>query len=786
MTVLVVISLLGTLPVECEAPALRDVAPLKAFAQRSGTLSVGLDSIATWCFDSAGTWTGGQRVEGKKPKPVDPAAPPTGDCARALASCDDARASLTDELAKVLDDALADLARPYRGLRYVPRRSGLDERPSATVDCGERSRPGLFAQAQARMDLARLASVVQNEYANYKTWLFARGLECAQQVRSEQAAATRVTVSVDAPVAALSPEPAGASKPSAPDPIAPAPVVEAARVDARGANSSASATPAPGAGGAGASGASGGSAVLAVDAGDAKGSSGKGASAAGPLAAGASGPAVASSSPGAGRRDDAKGSTAAGTLVAGAGGPTGASGLPVVGRGDAQGASAPGAVGGAGPLAVGWSDVKASTGASGTAGGSGSRTVGRGDVAGAIGAGLSASGALVSGPGDAKDATAAGAGPKGGLMSGGGAGPGSPAPLVVGAPDARVSTTASALTPGASGVSQGDAKGPVGAGSGAPGALTAGAATTAPAGAAPSSTPLVAGSSGAPSPLPSTASVPGASGLGGAPAAAPAPTLLEVWRGLAQQRGKMELDRDYLMGFLASRELRDCRCQRPSPAGIVARLERDDGVAQLEAEHPRALACELCVQNAFAAWKSRAARQCALLFDLSPYELEVLQKSDDGNGLPPRCWEEVVSRRGLDAGVALAAAPAPPRPPAAADAGARPPPPVAASGVPKVEPASLGADGFMRPSEPAPIPLREEGRFYVRVFMSSTCAADVLPGPILARTGDLLLIPFGARQLSLRSPCGGLAEVYWGREAAPRVSEVFGRNQPLHLQFKPQ
>jgi hypothetical protein len=70
--------------------------------------------------------------------------------------------------------------------------------------------------------------------------------------------------------------------------------------------------------------------------------------------------------------------------------------------------------------------------------------------------------------------------------------------------------------------------------------------------------------------------------------------------------------------------------------------------------------------------------------------------------------------------------------------------------------------------------------------MSSTCAADVLPGPLLARTGDLLLIPYGASTLSLRSPCGGLAEVYWGKEPTPRVSEVFGRNQPLYLQFKAQ
>jgi hypothetical protein len=37
--------------------------------------------------------------------------------------------------------------------------------------------------------------------------------------------------------------------------------------------------------------------------------------------------------------------------------------------------------------------------------------------------------------------------------------------------------------------------------------------------------------------------------------------------------------------------------------------------------------------------------------------------------------------------------------------------------------------------------------------------------------------------LSVKSPCGGVAEVYWGREEKPRVSETFGKNQPLQLQF---
>ncbi len=272
--------------------------------------------------------------------------------------------------------------------------------------------------------------------------------------------------------------------------------------------------------------------------------------------------------------------------------------------------------------------------------------------------------------------------------------------------------------------------------------------------------------------------------------------MLTTWKALATQRARLELDRDYTLGFLASKELRDCRCQRPSPAGIVSRLEKRDAVNQLEADDSRNVSCEHCLQNAFAGWKARAQKQCTLMDELSPYELDVLQRSDDGNGLPPRCFEDARSRKGLDAGVPQVAAA---RPAIAAvpsttvtvslatlDAGTRPPAPVTATGLPRFEAQSAIADAFLRPVDAAPVPLREDGRLYVRVFMSSVCAADVLPGPLSARTGDLLLIPFGASQLSLRSPCGGLAEVYWGREPTPRVSEVFGRNQPLHLQFKPQ
>jgi hypothetical protein len=72
----------------------------------------------------------------------------------------------------------------------------------------------------------------------------------------------------------------------------------------------------------------------------------------------------------------------------------------------------------------------------------------------------------------------------------------------------------------------------------------------------------------------------------------------------------------------------------------------------------------------------------------------------------------------------------------------------------------------------------------VRLFMSSACVAELEPGPMLARTGDLLPVPLGAKAVTVKSACGGLVEVYWAKEPKPRLSETFGKNQPLQLQFR--
>lgn len=506
-------------PAACLAPPVRDVTALTTLAQRSGALSVGLDSIATWCFDADGQWTGGPSSGATKArKPGEP----IGDCLRAVKSCEQASADLGPSLKALLDDALKDLERPYLGARYVPRRSGLSERPADVVDCRSRVRSVLFAQAQARMDLARLASQAQSEYANYRTWLYAEGLKCGDAAaRAQKAPLLNRGISVDSPVNVAVPTPA--------------------------------------------------------------------------------------------------------------------------------------------------------------------------------------------------------------------------------APTAATSPTASNLPPPSNSATQVTAR-------------------------------PVDGDAGVDAGLPTS------------PDAGPTDGLLTRWRGFAAERSRLELDPDWASGFVASRELRDCHCVRVEPTQLVQRLEAHHVPNELE--ESRASRCETCLQEAYAGWKARVKKQCVLVDQLTDYELGVLERSDDGNGLPPRCLASARARRGAaaaapvaDAGVSAGSAqhggfvvtrtPEPTKPPVQA--------PVAA---PTQTPAPTSSLELVKPNDYAPIPAREEGRIYVRLFMSSACVAEVLPGPMVARTGDLLPVAVGARSVSVKSSCGGLVEVYFSKEEKPRISENFGRNEPLKLEFR--
>lgn len=261
-------------------------------------------------------------------------------------------------------------------------------------------------------------------------------------------------------------------------------------------------------------------------------------------------------------------------------------------------------------------------------------------------------------------------------------------------------------------------------------------------------------------------------------------TLLEKWRYFQVEQSKIEGDQDWVAGFLASHELRDCRCVRPIPGEMVRRLENKDRIAQLEADDEKNTRCELCLLDTFPKWKVRSQKQCALALELTEFELGVLQRSDDGNGLPPRCAEaarlkQAAAKPGAvkpGVGSTVSVTTLPRQPPRGTGA-------YIITKAPDPTPSAPMSD-YLKPSEYAPIPAREDGRVYVRVFTSSACVAEVLPGPVEARTGDLLPVPPSAKEITVRGACGGFAEIYFGKEEKPRVSESFARNQPLRLQFR--
>ncbi|MEW5738614.1 MAG: hypothetical protein AB1938_06785 [Myxococcota bacterium] len=759
------------LPKACEPPVARDVAALTELSKKSGAVSVGLDSIATWCFDSGGAWTGGHKL--KKGQQPDPEAIPSGDCAKAIGACEGAKVVLTADLRALLYDTLADIETPYLGLKYTPKRSGLAERPPEIADCRSKNRSELFAQAQARMDIARLANQAQSEYRNFRTWLYKQSLTCAQMVARGETDLTRRGIAVDTPVE----KSGGTMQVDAGLPAAPAGVVVTRDAPAGAGGGTRSPD---GSNSGGTAGGVGGIAAGAPGAGASSGTTGSGAS-----AGGAVGPAgVGTTGAGAGAAGVGKpgvGATGAGAGVAGVGTPgVGATGAGVAGTGT-PGVGATGA--GAGVAGAGTPGVGA-TGAGAGVAGAGTPGVG---ATGAGVAGASAAGGAAGSGGP----TGMSAGGKGAAGSTGGTSPGAGTPgVAAGTPQSATGAGASAgagttgptrpaagagAAGGAGAVASTGGAGAGGAGVGTVGSPRGGVAAAGAQGSA------AAGTTGAGAGGVATKDLP----LGGPTVErqkALASSMIVKWRYLAEQRARIEPDPDWVLGFLASRELRDCKCQRVEPKDIVARLEAGDRVAALQADDDKNTKCELCLQDAFPPWKIRVQKQCMQMDDLTDYELGVLQRSDDGNGLPPRCFEASRVRRAA-------------RPPAkgqgtTASAGAtaqgkggsafiitkNPDPPAAT-------PVAQGS-GAERPTDYAPIPPREDGHVYYRVFMSRACEAEVEPGPITARTGDLMPVPPGAAALIVKSPCGGLVEVYFGREEKPRVTEVFAKNQPLRLQFR--
>ncbi len=565
------------LPASCQPPAQRELTVLTQYVQAEGAFSVGLDSVATWCFDSGGEWTGGGAKASAK-------AAPSGDCKTAVASCESAREGVPASARKLLYDTLAELQRPYMGVTYQPKRSGLGERPSEAADCQSRDRQALFGAAQARMDLARLASVTQNEYGNYRTWLFAEGLKCAEAVAKNERDVTRRGVAVD-------------------------------------------------------------------------------------------------------------------SAVKGGGTQTVQSTVLVDGADRPQ------------PTANGPKSITAAAGST--------RVLPHETPGGA-----------------------------------------SPSP-----------------TPAANG----------------PKSITAAAGSGR---VLPHETP------GGASPSPTAA----AKYVGGPTAErerALASSMIEKWSYFLAEQQKIEGDVDWVDGFLASRELRDCRCApRPIPGDVVRRLQSGDRVAQLEADDAKNTRCELCLLDSFPKWKTRAVKQCALALDLTEFELGVLQRSDDGNGFPPRCVTAARAKLegrvpGRVGTVTMGGAPQPVKKPV--NGGfiilkvdeEKPVAPVVEE-KPEPPPPKIVIEAIEPPATPkTPVVAsgntvrREAGRVYVRLSMSRTCMAEVLaPQAIAVHDGDVLPVPINAKELTVRGACGGIAELLYGTEDTPRVSEPFSSDKPVNFKFR--
>ncbi len=695
-------------PPQCAAPPQRDMAPLTQFAQTSGSLSVGLDSVATWCFDSGGGWTGG----GKK---ANANAAPSGDCKKAIAACEGSKSAISSDARQLMYDTLAEIDRPFLGVKYTPRRSGLAERPTESAECTAKERSTLFAHAQARMDLARLASVTQNEYANFRTWLFSEGLKCAQAVARGETDLTRRGIAVDAVVQGGGTQKVPGSK-----------------------------QPQTGAGTAGTAGTSNSTV------GAANGSTGGANVGGGSAVAGSGGPNTGAASGTAG-----SGGTNTGATTAGSGGVNsgGSGGSATAGSGGANSGAAGGASGGSATAGSGGANSGAAGGASG-----GSATAGSGG-ANTVAAGGASGGSATAGSGGANTVAAGGASGGSATAGTGGANSGG-----AGAKSASVTgagVTGSAGSKNVGGTSGGSATtGAGGANTATGGTLVASAGTTGANGPRNPNTPFLGGP---------TAEREKALGS----------SMLEKWRYFLGEQQKLEGDIDWSGGFLASRELRDCRCVRPAPGEVVHKLEANPKDNAVAADDDKNTRCELCLLDAYPRWKVRSQKQCALALELTEYELGVLQRSDDGNGLPQRCVDAAKDKLAGNSGRAGK---------------------VTFGGDGSTKPATGGHFIIMKNEPPAATPAptpaapavaavaamppREDGRKYVRVFTSSTCVAEMLPGPVEAHNGDVLPVPTTAGEITVRGSCGGIAELYFGKEEKPRVSEPFSKDKPLKLQFR--
>ncbi len=641
-----VITLLAAapLPPECEQPELRDVLPLKQLAQLDGALSVGLDSVATWCFDPGGSWTGGllpQPGKGKVKASKDAA--PTGDCAKAIASCESSlKAADKSTLRELAATALKDLDRPYRGATYQAKRAGLKDKPNEKATCRSRERSELFSQAQARMDLARLTSQIQSEYANYKAWLMQESLKCRGDVATAKKAAkdnTRLAVE-------------NTPKPEAPkpEPKAEPPPKISATTSALTANETAAlkAEPPP-----------------------------------------------------------ANWVTERETALAR-------------------------------PMLEKWKYLAEQTA--------------RQETDRDYTLGFLASREL-----RACDCTRV-----------------NPAAIVRSIEKKEGGASGMALLQSEDGTNT--------------------RCTVCALDAYTAWKPRIEKQCRQMDQLTDfeLEKLSQSDDANGIP-----PRCMDETKARRAEAKRLEAEKKRKEEEEAAR-VRATMVAQPVPAPA------DAGVAvAVKTQIPPLTALPPPPQPATGATPATGGSAPAAAANAAP--------ATTASAAPPAPAQptsnpNLVTVNGMtyyrpalgDAGVPVAAATpavggsaAPPiaaaqtpPPPNDTKTVVTPSPPPTGPGIPVASAAPV--ESYVPPEAWAPIPPREDGRMYVRLSMSAACIAEITPGPIQARTGDLLLVPFGARQLAVKSPCGGLAEIYWGKEAKPRFSEVFPKNQAIKFEFKNQ
>ncbi|MFT3841720.1 MAG: hypothetical protein QM723_32320 [Myxococcaceae bacterium] len=629
-----VLSLLSAdsrLPPECAPPPLHDVAALKDLASLDGAFSAGLDAVATWCFDSGGNWTAGKgkaALKGAKRTPSEDA--PAGDCAKAIVSCESTEEVLKNKepLRELAHDARADLDRTYKGQHYTPKRTGLKEVPSEKADCRSKNRTELFQMAQHRMDLARLTSQIQNEYGNYKTWLFTRGLECRNAVLANKKDPTKRNLTIDDGVAAQNAE------------------ADAGTAPGSAGTTVASVTPAP-TGGAVSStpevkAAVGGdwlpkwkllAKLHAVDEADRDYTMGF----------------LASKEWKGCNCEKVNPSALARSIEKKEGGEVG---LTLLREEDAAKTACELCLLDTFPT---W------------------RTRANKDC-------------------DGMDALSDTDFDK-----------------------LRKSDQAYGIPPRCFDES----------------------------------------------------------------------SQHRTEKLIAAQQAKAEADRKKI------EELNNA---------ALAAMAKDGGAPMTMAQFAAADGGSKPVVSS-AAVASDAGSTVASPAGLQTVNGYTYYHAGSGTtGAVPATGGTTAGAAPADAGATVAAgtpgnqmtAPSGPTPPAFSTtiggSGASGRDGVVGPGTPSGPGVSpRGAyESFNQPEQWAPVPQREEGRIYVRLFMSSACVATIDPGPLEARTGDLLLLPYEARFVQVKSPCGGLAEVYFGRQPKPAVSELFGKNKPIRFEFKPQ